>query len=805
MTEKTAPTQSSSGQFSGECPELLQPHRDLLHASGISDEVIKERGYESVFGKKRLIDASFSLAQQRPTGILIPLFAPDGSPAGWQYRPDTPRIKDGKPLKYETPSGANIRLDVPPRCRPSLGNPSIDLWVTEGIKKGDALASHGLCAAAMLGVWGFKGKNNDGGITFLADFDNIALKGRRVVIAFDSDVSVKPEVKKAMERLGEHLRRKGANPHVVFLTQDGVNKVGVDDYLLTHSIEELQKLIEPLQTIIEAKINEVFVPGFILRDGTIGEVVIDGAMDERSFVIRGPSGARSNVSDFPMGNTDYKPMNDGLAGHTVVFASAVSAYASLGDLLAEVRAFIHRYVELPSNFEAIASLYILLSWVYDPLPTLPYLRALGDYGSGKTRFLDVTGAIVFRAIRAAGATSPSPIFRIIDMYGGSLVLDEADFARSDAISEIVKILNSGYKPGSPVLRSEPTNSKNWEPHSYNVFGPKILATRKRWTDRALESRCLTWESEGLTREDIPLVLGPRFRSEAAVLRCKLLGFRLDYLPKVLNFNLEDARPVGNLEPRLQEILLPLKAIAEGDSTLEATLDEFIKGMQEEIMEDRRNSLQALTLETILSIRKEDGELSAKEISERLNQGDLIKEHLDRLEQTISPRRVAAVIKNFGLKTRQDATSRRAIVQWDVHRMAVLCRRYGSSIPVNNASNPSNEADILRKHPSGQEVDPSNASQLSDTKNGKNEASEGCEGSFSRIENQPNEHYELILGMAVSEVLKIWASEGKPVIYLGPGESCSGIDKLISEPGVQGRHLKAIRKWLDKVIKNDGDN
>ena len=163
MTETTKPTQPGSGQVSMECPELLQPHRDHLHASGISDEVIKERGYESVFGKTRLADVGFSTAQQRPIGILIPLFAPDGSSAGWQYRPDNPRIKDGKPLKYETPSGGKIRIDVPPRCRPSLGNPSLDLWITEGIKKGDALASHGLCAAALLGVWGFKGKNQDGG------------------------------------------------------------------------------------------------------------------------------------------------------------------------------------------------------------------------------------------------------------------------------------------------------------------------------------------------------------------------------------------------------------------------------------------------------------------------------------------------------------------------------------------------------------------------------------------------------------------------------------------------------------------
>ena len=60
-----------------------------------------------------------------------------------------------------------------------------------------------------------------------------------------------------------------------FFHKMGAKKVGVDDYLLTHSIEELQKLIEPLQTVVEAKINEVFVPGFILRDGTVGEMVID--------------------------------------------------------------------------------------------------------------------------------------------------------------------------------------------------------------------------------------------------------------------------------------------------------------------------------------------------------------------------------------------------------------------------------------------------------------------------------------------------------------------------------------------------
>jgi hypothetical protein len=35
-------------------------------------------------------------------------------------------------------------LDVHPETRDKLGDPSVPLFVTEGIRKGDALVSHGL-------------------------------------------------------------------------------------------------------------------------------------------------------------------------------------------------------------------------------------------------------------------------------------------------------------------------------------------------------------------------------------------------------------------------------------------------------------------------------------------------------------------------------------------------------------------------------------------------------------------------------------------------------------------------------------
>ena len=55
---------SSSYPFSDEFPQLLDKHLDHLKASAISIDVIKERGYESVLGKKRLADLCFKKAQQ---------------------------------------------------------------------------------------------------------------------------------------------------------------------------------------------------------------------------------------------------------------------------------------------------------------------------------------------------------------------------------------------------------------------------------------------------------------------------------------------------------------------------------------------------------------------------------------------------------------------------------------------------------------------------------------------------------------------------------------------------------------------
>ncbi|MDP3961081.1 MAG: DUF3854 domain-containing protein, partial [Pseudorhodobacter sp.] len=581
------PNENGAGSvFSETVPVLMTDHlRHLREGSGLSADVIKARGYRSLLGKSELEKLGFTRTQRRTPGILIPLWGVDSKEAGFQYRPDGPRLDTrGRPVKYESPAGSGNRLDCPPRCRKALGDPKIPLWITEGSKKADALASKGACVLSLTGVWGFKGKNQFGGITFLSDWDYIALKGRTVYLAFDSDIVTKEPVRKALEHIGEHLRRKEAKVHIIQLPQlEGQSKTGIDDYLLKHSLEEAQKLVADFK-LENVEDKERFVSGFVLPDGTVGEMVVSGD-DDRSFMVVANGSVRKTYR-YETPKITYLPTNDLLVGEVVHFAAGATQYDSQAVLFKEIRNFIHRYLELPADFEEIASLYVLLTWVYEFAPSIPYLRVIGDWGTGKTRFLQVVGAICFRPIFASGATTPAPIFRILEQFRGTLVLDEADFKDSAAWVEMVKLLNNGYRPGMPVLRADKENGK-WYPRSYQVFGPKLISTRFPFRDEALESRCLTAEMLPLTRDDIPRVLPPAFDKEVNELRSKLLTFRLANLTKLKGKTFGNELLEPNLQPRLQEILIPLKVMLNGDGAMAEALAGFVHRLQDNLYYRRK--------------------------------------------------------------------------------------------------------------------------------------------------------------------------------------------------------------------------
>lgn len=207
-----------------------QHHYELTVESLISKEMLQERGYRSV--KAHELPPAFAEYQRRD-GLLIPIRSVRGEIESYQLKPDTPRVgKNGKPIKYETAANAKQIIDCPPSARRLLNNPKATLIITEGAKKVDSSVSAGLWTTIGLqGVYGWRGTNDNGGTMALSDWEDIALNGREVVIAFDSDVMTKETVRSALDRLAGFLTSRKAHVHYLVLPNlpDG-SKCGLDDF-----------------------------------------------------------------------------------------------------------------------------------------------------------------------------------------------------------------------------------------------------------------------------------------------------------------------------------------------------------------------------------------------------------------------------------------------------------------------------------------------------------------------------------------------------------------------------------------------
>lgn len=220
----------------------------LAVESGLAPAVIAARGYWTATTKRELADLGFAPAQRRVPALVLPIHGVYGEVVFHQIRPDVPRHgADGRAIKYDTPRKSQMVLDVPPPVRALLGDPSVPLFVTEGVKKGDALAAYDVCAVALLGVWNWRGSNAHGGSTVLADWETVALKARRVYIVFDSDVMTKPGVYQALVRLKAVLEARHADVALLYLPPGAHgSKQGVDDFLATgRSLAELLALATP--------------------------------------------------------------------------------------------------------------------------------------------------------------------------------------------------------------------------------------------------------------------------------------------------------------------------------------------------------------------------------------------------------------------------------------------------------------------------------------------------------------------------------------------------------------------------------
>ena len=161
---------------------LSDSHRRELRESAIAEEVGKARGYRTIRRRSEVPDVFANW--QRQLGLVVPTHSPDGQTSGYQLKPNKPiRRKDGSAPKYEAPTGSPLMLDVNPLMAEEVRSGTGDLWITEGAKKVDALASCGEACLGISGVWNFAVPKTHSKVP-LPCWKHVRLRSRRVIIVY---------------------------------------------------------------------------------------------------------------------------------------------------------------------------------------------------------------------------------------------------------------------------------------------------------------------------------------------------------------------------------------------------------------------------------------------------------------------------------------------------------------------------------------------------------------------------------------------------------------------------------------------
>jgi hypothetical protein len=373
------------------------------------------------------------------------------------------------------------------------------------------------------------------------------------------------------------------------------------------------------------------------------------------------------------GTKEYIPAMQGLLEKDILFLPSTPLdYGSDEKLWSRQLAFLKKWTDVPEDDHIINVQYIALTWLFDRLNELPYRRFIGDYGTGKSRILTAMALCSFRPVIFKAATTPATIFRMVEQTRGTICIDEANFSRhSDAWSAINSVLCAGYERVGGVIRC----GEQYELEAFLAFSPKILASRIRFADVALESRCLTTVTYRTHRKDIPVNLTSDFFEEARTLRNMWLMWRFKNYTRPIT-NSEAILRMNHISPRIRQIIAPLDAVRPNTSFFL----EYIKRLEKDEIENRQSSFEGQLIQIIADlVEAQAGEpiITIKELCRQYQARSSSDE--------ITPRKTAGILKRLGFMTERGRVENEAnpqtIIIWDELVFKNRCMDYG--LPVQS--------------------------------------------------------------------------------------------------------------------------
>ncbi|GEN22181.1 hypothetical protein HCU01_01300 [Halomonas cupida] len=225
-------------------------------------------------------------------------------------------------------------------------------------------------------------------------------------------------------------------------------------------------------------------------------------------------------------------------------------------LVRELSDTLRRYVVCEPYVADAAALWIVFTWFIDQVYVAPIANITAPLPNcGKSILLDFMGEFSFHPLKCDGI-SPAALFRSMDMWGPTLLIDETDaFLKEN--EEARGVLNSGHKRNGFIIRVEGEGADR-KPVRFSTWGAKALCGIGAIAD-TLASRSIRLE----LRRKLPTEKIENLRHMPSELRDRLLR-QLARLHEDLAGEVAEARPepVRGLNNRAADNWEPLQQIAE---------------------------------------------------------------------------------------------------------------------------------------------------------------------------------------------------------------------------------------------------
>ncbi len=320
------------------------------------------------------------------------------------------------------------------------------------------------------------------------------------------------------------------------------------------------------------------------------------------------------------------------------------------ELLENIKAILNQYVSLPDHAATTIALWIIMTYEVDEVFTAAILALLSpEKRCGKTTLLTVLSRLVFRPLQASNIT-PAAIYRMIEQYEPTLVVDEFDsFQNSN--DELRGILNSGHSRDMAFVIRCVGDDNN--PVRFSTFGAKVIAAIGKLAP-TLEDRSIIIPMRRKLPEDRKKRLRrPKDGDAFDKLRRKLARRAADNgkgLDKV-----HVRRPAG-LNDRAYDNWLPLFQIAKriGGDWPDKAVEAALALAAQEASQDESTGVLLLKDLRALFERKEnknDKRLGTAFILEELAKLDDRPWPEYRRGEPITAQQLASILKRFGIKPR----------------------------------------------------------------------------------------------------------------------------------------------------------